>query len=109
MLAGEGMLRKKRFAKFCENFAAAVGAKSGKAVSRQIRFAVGVQSQNGMHHWDASQARVAMLNMAARDARKPINSNIKREQMLSVARRIILIIELFREPRLAHNDLSGGE
>jgi hypothetical protein len=27
--------------------------------------------------------------------------------MLSVARRIILIIELFREPRLAHNDLTG--
>jgi hypothetical protein len=39
--------KQKEFVKFCVDIAVLVGAKSWRAVTHQIKFAVGVQSQNG--------------------------------------------------------------
>jgi hypothetical protein len=56
--------RRDEFIRFCEEFAQLVGAKSGNAVSHQIQWGIGVQS-NGEHHWCGGHARTAVLNMAS--------------------------------------------
>ena len=52
----------KEFERFCEVFAKAIGAKSGKAVQHQIRFAM-PETANGSN-W-GRQAQTAILNKAA--------------------------------------------
>jgi hypothetical protein len=64
MQAAPSRRKRAEFDKFCASFADLVGAKSGEAVKHQIAWAIGVP-MNSEHHWDSSQARNAMLNMAA--------------------------------------------
>jgi hypothetical protein len=86
--------KQKEFVKFCKDFADLVDAKSWRAVTHQIKFSVGVQSRNGVHHWDASQARVAILNMAAAfDAGFISNADFP-ELVASNSKRIITLDDL---------------
>jgi hypothetical protein len=95
--------RQKVFQDFCEIFAALVGAKSWRAVVHQIKFGVGVQSRNGVHHWDASQARVAILNMAAAFDAGFISNAEFPELVARNSKRVFTIDDLIRSLDLPSN------